>query len=186
MSTFEDRLWSALVHEHGEQMRVEPTHTSRRTNRPAILTGTALAGAGLTAAAVLAFAATTSAPPAFAVTNNGDGTVTVTLNDVSAITSLNAELAADGIDAKAVPLTAECPTKGFPHPMPTGTNPTTYTITIVPSQIPPGSTAIVAATEDAKGRVSLVQGAWPTPGPSCVNSTPITVHPGAPAPDKTH
>ena len=175
MSTFEDRLWSALVSEHGHEMRLHPTEieTNKRTRRPAILTGTALAGAGLTAAAVLAFTATTSTPPAFAVTDNADGTVTVTLNDISAITSLNAELARDGIDAKAVPLTADCATRGFPHPMPAGTNPSTYTITIVPSQIPAGSTAIVAASEDAKGQVSLVQGAWPSPGPPCINSTPL-------------
>ena len=173
MSTFEDRLWTALVREHGEEMRPQPIETNQRTHRPAILTGTALAGAGLTAAVVLAFTATTSTPPAFAVTDNPDGTVTVRLNDVSAITSLNAELARDGLDAKAVPLTAGCATRGFPHPMPAGTNPSTYTITIVPGDIPSGYTAIVAASENASGQVSLVQGAWPSPGPSCINSTPL-------------
>jgi hypothetical protein len=179
MSTFEDRLWSALVREHGEQMHIHPTETThtKRHARPAILTGTALAGVGVTAAVVLAFTATTSTPPAFAVTNNADGTVTVTLNDVSAITSLNAQLAREGLDAKAVPLTADCPTRGFPHPMPNGTNPSTYTITIVPSQIPAGFTAIVAASQNAEGQVSLVQGAWPSPGPSCVNSTPLVIQP---------
>jgi hypothetical protein len=178
MSTFEDRLWSALVHEHGERMRIHPTETNPRAHRPAILTGTALAGAGLTAAVVLAFTATTSTPPAFAVTDNADGTVTVTLNEVSAITSLNAELAREGIDAKAVPLTDDCPTRGFPHDMPAGTSPSAYTITIVPRDIPAHFTAIVAASENAEGQVSLVQGAWPSPGPACINSTPL-LSPGA-------
>jgi hypothetical protein len=176
MSTFEDRLWSSLLHEHSDEMRLNRSPTAAPTkgrHRPAIVAGTALAGAGLATAAVLAFTATTSAPPAFAVTSNADGTVTVTLNDVSAITSLNAELARDGLNAKAVPLTADCPTRGFPHGMPAGTNPSAYTITIVPREIPAGSTAIVAASENASGQVSLVQGAWPSPGPSCINSTPL-------------
>jgi hypothetical protein len=177
MSTFEDRLWSALVSDHADEMRVPRTLPTTSPRRPAILTGTALAGAGLATAAVLAFTATTAAPPAFAVTTNADGTVTVTLNDVSAITSLNAELARDGLNAKAVPLTPDCPTRGFPNAMPAGTNPGSYTITIVPRDIPAGFTAIVAASENASGQVSLAQGAWPSPGPSCINRTPLVIQP---------
>jgi hypothetical protein len=80
MSTFEDRLWSELVREHGDQMRLHGTTTVRRL-RPVVVGGTALITAGVTAAAVLALTATTAAPPAFAVTTHADGTVTVTLND---------------------------------------------------------------------------------------------------------
>jgi len=178
MNTFEDRLWSDLVREHGEQMRtfrapIHPTARSRR--RPALITGTALATAALATAVVLAVSASTSAPPAYAVSTNPDGTVTVTLNDVSALTGLNAELARDGIRAKAVPLTSTCTTRAFPAAMPAGTNPSTYTITIVPADIPAGYTAIVAVSENASGQVTLVQGAWRTPGPSCINSTPILI-----------
>ena len=176
MSTFEDRLWSELVHEHGDHMRLEHASTAALSRRrPALLTGTALVAAGLTAAGILAITATTSAPPAYAVTTNSDGTVTVTLNDVSAITALNAELARDGLRAKAVPLTATCPTRAFPNLMPTGTNPSTYTITIVPADIPTGYTAVVAAGETRDGGVTLSMGAWPSPGPACVNSTPLGV-----------
>jgi hypothetical protein len=32
--------------------------------------------------------------------------------------------------------TADCPTRGFLNAMPTGTNPSTYTITIAPGDIP--------------------------------------------------
>jgi hypothetical protein len=53
-----------------------------------------------------------------------------------------------------------------------------YTITIVQADIPAGYTAIVAASKDSSGQVKLAMGTSPSPGPSCVNSTPITVYPG--------
>jgi hypothetical protein len=177
MSTFQERLWSDLVREHGDQIRAHPATpiAVRRRRRPALVTGTALAVTGAAIAAALILSATTSAPPAYAVTTNSDGTVTVTLNDISAITALNAELARDGVRAKAIPLTATCPTRGFPHPIPAGTDPSTYTITIVPADIPAGYTAVVAARQTASGQVQLVQGAWPNPGPTCINSRPIPI-----------
>jgi hypothetical protein len=181
MSSFEDRLWSELVRDHGDEIRLHGAttthHPARRRRRPAVLAGTALSIAGVTAAAVLALTATTAAPPAYAVSTNSDGTVTVTLNDISALTALNAELAGDGLHAKAVPLSATCPTRGFPHAMPAGTKTSTYTLTIVPADIPAGFTAVVAASESSAGQVQLVQGAWRSPGSSCVNSTPLVVHP---------
>lgn len=176
MNTFEDRLWSDLLREHGDQMR-DHSGLSRpaRRRRPALITGSALATVGLAAAVLLALTATTSTPPAYAVTTNSDGTVTVTLNDISALTGLNAELARDGIRAKAIPFTPTCPTRGFPGIMPAGTDPSTYTITIVPADIPAGYTAIVAASENASGQVELAEGARPTPGPSCLNTTPLII-----------
>jgi hypothetical protein len=177
VSSFEDRLWSDLVRDHGEQLRAIPAPVAHRRRRPALLTATALAVAGLTAAAIIAFTATTSAPPAYAVTTNPDGTVTVTLNDVSAIATLNARLAHDGIAARAVPLTADCPIHGFPNPMPADTDPSTYTITILPSQIPAGYTEVLAVGERAPGQIQLAQGAFRSPVPVCFNSAPTTIHP---------
>jgi hypothetical protein len=180
MSTFEDRLWSELVREHADQMPL-PTITARTSRRrPALITGTALATAIAAAAAVLVFTATTSTP-AYAVTDNSDGTVTVTLHDVQAITALNAALAHDGIAARAIPLTADCPIHGFPNPMPAGTNPSTYSITIVPREIPAGYTAVLAVCENASGQVLLAQGAFRAPAPVCFNSTPTVLHPIDPA-----
>jgi hypothetical protein len=175
MSTFEDRLWSELVREHGHQMQPPTISVIPHRRRPALITGTALAAA-VAAAAVLVFTATSSTP-AYAVTTHSDGTVTVTLNDVKAITALNAELARDGIAARAIPLTADCPVHGFPNPMPAGTNPSTYTITIVPSEIPAGYTAVVAVGENASGQIALAQGAFHSPVPVCFNSTPMVLHP---------
>lgn len=180
MTTFEDRLWADLVREHADEIRIHGTSSPRHTTsrrRPALLTGTAIAAAGLIAAAVLAVNAITAAPPAYAVATNPDGTVTVTLNDIQAITALNAELARDGIRAKAIPITADCPVHGFPNAMPAGTDPSTYTITIVPSDIPAGYTAVVAVGENASGQVALAQGAFPSPAPACFNSTPMVLHP---------
>lgn len=174
MSTFEDRLWSELVREHGHQIQPPTVGARPARRRPALITASALATVAL-ATALLALTAGTSAPPAYAVTTNPDGTVTVTLNDISALTGLNAELARDGLRARAVPLTASCPTRAFPNAMPAGTNPSTYTITIVPADIPTGYTAIVAVSKNASGQVTLVQGAWPNPGPSCINTQPISI-----------
>jgi hypothetical protein len=61
--------------------------------------------------------------------------------------------------------------------MPAGTNPSTYTITIVPSEIPAGYTAVVAVGENASGQVELAQGAFRSPVPVCFNSTPTVLHP---------
>jgi hypothetical protein len=180
MNTFEDRLWADLVREHGDEIRrhgmPRPPHaTSRR--RPALLAGMALAAAGLIAAAVLAVNAITAPPPAYAVTRNPDGSVTVTLNEIKAITALNAELARDNIPAEAIPLTTDCPVHGFPNAMPAGTDPSTYTITFDAREIPAGYTAVVAVGETASGQVALAQGAFPSPAPACFNSVPMVLHP---------
>lgn len=184
MSTFEDRLWVQLVTEHGDRIRlptptapITPTTRSKPRGRPALITGTAIGTAALVTAVVLALSASTTTPPAYAVTTNRDGTVTVTLNDVAAITALNAELARDGIAAQAIPITAECPVRGFPNAMPAGTNPSTYTITIVPREIPAGYTAVVAVGQSPSGQIELAQGAFRSPVPACFNSTPMVLHP---------
>jgi hypothetical protein len=197
MSTFEDRLWLELVaeHEHHQQAPDSPVRLTRplsaRTRplsarprsrrrhhgrRPALLTGTALATAVAATTAALTLGASTSTPPAYAVTTNSDGTVTVTLTDISAITALNAELTRDGINAQAIPMTATCPAHAPLVTMPTGTDPRTYTMTIVPSQIPAGYTAVLAAGQTASGQVELLQGAVQPPVPACVNSAPTQLH----------
>jgi hypothetical protein len=111
------------------------------------------------------------------VTDNSDGTVTVTLNDISAVATLNAELARDGIAARAIPLTADCPIHGFPNALPAGTSPSTYTITIDPREIPAGYTAVVAVGENASGDIDLAEGAFPSPVPVCFNSKPTVLRP---------
>ena len=72
-------------------------------------------------------------------------------------------------------MTVDCLTRAFQNAMPAGTDPSTYTTTIVPADIPAGYTAIVAVSENASGQVRLVQGAWPDPGPSCVDDEPVLI-----------
>jgi hypothetical protein len=179
MSTYEDRLWSDLVREHGEQMRAHPvlTRTSTSRRRPGIVTSTAaLAAAAAAVTVALILSVTTSTPPAYAVTTNPDGTVTVTLNDISALNGLNAELSRDGIRAKAIPLTSDCPVHSPLVTMPAGTDPSTYTITIVPSQIPAGYTGVLAAGTSSAGQIVLLMGAIQPPPPACFNSTAMSLH----------
>jgi hypothetical protein len=120
------------------------------------------------AAATLALSATTSTP-AFAVTHHGDGSITVTLNDIHAVAALNAELARQGIHARAVPVTAGCPVHAPMVYMPVGTNPKTYTIELVPHQIPAGLIGVVAATETPSGRIEMAMGAMRPPAPRCLS-----------------
>lgn len=195
MNRFEDQLWSELMHEHGEEVRGAPQATAalaasvtatssaiargplrRGPRHPALLTGTALSSAGLASAIVLALSATGS-PPAYAVTENSDGTVTVTLRDLSAIPALNAKFAQEGINVKAVPLTADCPTTAPIQSLaahPAGASGGTWAITINPGQIPRGDAGVLAARDAGSQNVEMVLGATPSPAPSCLNSTAYT------------
>lgn len=188
MSTFEDQLWSQLVHERGEQMRAASaataalaasasvtTRTSRRrrdVRRPALLTGTALGIAGIATAGVLALSA---APAAFAVVKNSDGTVTITLNELSSLAALNQKLSQEGIPFTAVPMSTTCPASGSISILPSSprepAQPPKSAITIDATQIPNGDVGVLGATETSSGRVELVAGAATPPTPSCLNST---------------
>ena len=109
MSKFEDRLWMELVREHGPdlaQIRT-PTRRARRRPRPRLLVGTTLGLAGIGTILALALGAASSSP-AFAVTRNPDGTVTVRVTRFGGIAGANARLAALGVRAKAVQVTAGC------------------------------------------------------------------------------
>ena len=117
MSTFEDRLWSELVREHADRMRLDGTTTVRRGRRPAVLTGTALGATGggrrRRAARVRRDEEHARLRGDDALGRNGHGDPQ---RRSAAITALNAELTGDGIAAKAIPLTADCPVRGFePH-----------------------------------------------------------------------
>lgn len=109
MSKFEDRLWMELVREHGcdlAQIR-KPARRGPRRPRPRLLVGTTLGLAGMGTILALALGAASSSP-AFAVTRNPDGTVTVWVTRVGGIAGANARLAALGVRAKAVQVTAGC------------------------------------------------------------------------------
>jgi hypothetical protein len=132
MSSFEDRLWSELVREHGQTLAGTDARPSsppwrspsrpRRSPRPRGLPGLlrsrrgplAAVAAALTAAIVvgaLALSANTTAP-AYAVVVNRDGSVTLTIDQLIGVSAANARLAALGVPARAAIIEAGCTAKG--------------------------------------------------------------------------
>ena len=124
MSTFEDNLWRELVCEHhAEDVHRQSVAGGRKRRR--LLAGTGLSVAvGGTAAALVLSAGT--AAPAFAVTTNTNGTVTVTITQIAGLSGANAQLAALGVRARAVPITQGC----------------TATLNVVPKTPPPSGTSV--------------------------------------------
>jgi hypothetical protein len=132
MSSFEDRLWSELVREHGQTLAGTDARPSsppwrspsrpRRSQRPRDLPGPRWSSRGLLAAVaaalaavltvgVLALTAKTTAP-AYAVVVNRDGSVTLTIDELIGVSAANARLAALGVPARAAVIEAGCAVKG--------------------------------------------------------------------------
>ncbi len=193
MSTFEDNLWRELVHEHqAEQAHPGRANTRRRSQRRR-LAGASLGLAGVATAAAVALSAGTAAP-AFAVTSNSNGTVTVTITEITGIAGANAQLAALGVRARAVPIVEGCtatlhllpktppPTdgsglqsppkssSGAPQSTPPQPGPP-QSITIEPNQIPAGDTLVLAAepsTNAAAHGIQMLEALAQGPAPACV------------------
>ena len=177
MSTFEDNLWRELVREH----HAEHAHPRRDTTGDLVryrrLAGASLALAGAAVAAALALTAGTAAP-AFAVTSNQNGTVTVTINQIAGVAGANAQLAALGVRARAVPIVQGCAAGPLitqkvlgGATIGSGGSSLPTSITIDPGEIPAGDTLVLAAKQSVNGAVNgvqmfeaIVQGA----APACV------------------
>jgi hypothetical protein len=132
MSSFEDRLWSELVREHGQTLAGAGARPSsppwrsssrpRRLPRPRGLQRLprswrgplAAVAAALTAALAIGVLALTanSAAPAYAVVVNRDGSVTLTIDQLIGVRAANARLAALGVPARAAIVEAGCAAKG--------------------------------------------------------------------------
>jgi hypothetical protein len=118
---------------------------------------------------VVVFTGGSSPAPAFAVTSGVDGSVTLTLSDLSGISGANARLAQLGVHARIVPMTTTCPDQvdvsyvGIDeHPAPT--------IHLVPSEIAPGTTILLAAKETGPNSVTMAIGRVTGLPPACVSS----------------
>src|SRR5579875_3070165 len=139
--------------------------------RPTVLIGS---GASLAAASVAAVLLAIPGPqPAYAITSNGDGSITVTIHDLeSAVPALNARLAAMGVNARVVPVEANCPTVDpnlapmMVYPKASGTE----TVTLG-TDVDPGYTDVVAAEQLASGEVAMVVESIPGRAPSCFSTT---------------
>ena len=179
MSRFKDRLWSDLVRSHGADLNQLSRPQARSRSRPRLLAGTGLGlvTAGSTAAILVATAGTT---PAFAVTKNHDGSVTVSISRVAGIPQANARLAALGLRARVVQVTAAC---GGPrgwarsiHPPPAVFRQIRAGAWFDPRRVPPGRVLVMPAWR--LGRAIRIRPGQVVDGrpPACLPPPPV---PGA-------
>ncbi len=132
MSSFEERLWSELVREHGQTLaNADPRRSSRSRrsssgprrsprspgwprflrSRRGSLAAVAAALTAAVAVCVLALTANTPAP-AYAVVVNRDGSVTLTIDELIGVRAANARLAELGVRARVAVIEAGCTARG--------------------------------------------------------------------------
>lgn len=117
---------------------------------------------------------------AFAVIRHPDGSVTVTIRGLIGIRGANARLRELGIPAVVVPITAACPNH-LPVSY-TGVNERPVpTIRLVPREVAPGATVVLAARQVGTNLVEMALSKTTGRPPRCVSSR--GVGPGLPAPD---
>ncbi len=124
------------------QPRLALTSLGARTR---VLAG---AGAGIAAASgtlALILAGATS-PPAYAVTTSPDGTTTITLDALSAVSDLNAKLAATGVHIRVAPVLSGCDAP----------------VQLAGSDAPP--TTLLAQSQAGANEIELSSTAAPAPG----------------------
>jgi hypothetical protein len=116
--------------------------------------------------AILVFGGSDVAP-SFAVTTEPDGAVQVTIDDLTGISGANARLRVLGVSAVVVPMRASCTThiglsyEGMSEePAPT--------ISVMPAEIPAGSTIVLAAEQIGPNTVEMAFGQVTGAPPSCV------------------
>lgn len=154
-----------------------------RARSPRLLVGSVGALAAVFAVS-LATGVFSGAPPAFAVTITAD-TVTITLNDIGALDSLNAKLAAENIPIRAVPIVAGCTATAQqvgaggqaepPQTIDAGRSSGVGSITIQINQQPaPGDTLVVGMSSD--GLRDLFPHKIRGPIPSCIDASTSTSH----------
>jgi hypothetical protein len=183
MTDFEEHLWSYLAAEHdADRLLAAELGSKRRSKRPLVLGGAAIAATGIAAAAVsLTLSATTSTQKAYALTEGANGSYTLTLQDVAnGLPQVNSEFAKLGIPARAIPVTADCTAKpdGLSLLSP-GDVSMGFSVTFSAKAVPAGWTDFIAVEQTPSGvRESI--GSSSQPLPACLNSyqaPPRTVDP---------
>jgi hypothetical protein len=141
-----------------------------------------LAGAAVVAAVFIVVAVValsgSSASPAFAVTSSPNGGVVVTLDDLTGVAGANAKLSQLGVRARVVPMTASCTNHLSVSYMGIAESPAP-TIKLIPSEIAPTATIVLAAAQTGPNHVEMAIGKVSGPAPSCVSLS--GVGPGLPA-----
>jgi hypothetical protein len=129
MSSFEDRLWSELVREHGDALagagaggdraagakgntgaRAWRLTRPRHSWRASLVAGAIALTAAIVAGALLLTAS--ASPPAYAVVVDPDGSVTLTINQLVGVSAANARLAKLGVRARVAIIEPGCTAKG--------------------------------------------------------------------------
>jgi len=178
MSSFEDRLWTDLVREHGAALTAaRRSAPQRKRARPLLLSGS-VALAATIAVVVLAVTASDTTP-AFAVIVNQDRTVTVTVRQLSDRPQVNRKLRSLGVRARIVPLSPSCRyalhTGGPGQPVTPATEPLSgsnlgpigaWKVVIIPNRIPLGHTLVLAPRRISNG-YEMADATVRGPGPSC-------------------
>jgi hypothetical protein len=105
--TSEETVRTALAQEI-DKAAIARRPARLRHNRPRLLAGATIAVAASATVVTLLLGAAASPPPAFAVTTDPNGATTITLNALSAVSALNAKLAATGLHVRVAPVVAGC------------------------------------------------------------------------------
>jgi hypothetical protein len=169
-------LWERLgAIEQGEpSLSARP---ARKWSRRAALTTAAMVAAVFAVVAVVALSGS-NAPPAFAVTSTSNGGVAVTLDDLTGVAGANARLSHLGVRARVVPMTTSCTNHVSVSYVGIAESPAPM-IKLIPSEIAPTATIVLAATQTAPNHVEMAIGKVSGPAPSCVSLS--GVGPGLPA-----
>ncbi len=114
------------------------------------------------------------AAPAFAVTRGSDGTI----REVAGVTGANARLRELDVPVTVVPMSAGCKNHIDLTYMAIGTKHET-SIRVLPAEIPPDTTVLLAAEQIPAGRIEMAVGRVTGQAPSCV--APGTTGPGLPS-----
>ena len=175
MSKFKERLWRDLMREHRSELAQidRPAAGRARYARPRLLAGTTV-GFAVIATAIVLFLSAASTPAAFAVSGNSDGTVSVVLRRFAGIRGANQRLAALGIRAKVVAVSAGCRAALPPAALANIRTPDQVLIhagrqtRFDPRRIPPGRMVVIMTWVKAGNLRTVKLGAAAKAAPDCI------------------
>jgi hypothetical protein len=180
VASFEDRLWSELVGQHGAVLAEQPARSPaaprfRRATAAALVLALAVSLAALVI--VLGKGGGTNA---YAVVRNPDGTVTVAINELEGVEPANQRLQELGVPVRIPPVRSGCPTSRADlqavHLPPDRTSeifePTgghgNSSLRIEPAAIPHGDNLVLRAYELRPGLIGIRAVVIEGPAPSCL------------------
>jgi hypothetical protein len=151
--------------------------TSRRLRRGAFASvPVGIAAAIATAVIVLGGSSVTAS---FAVTSGSDGSITITIDDLTGVGGANARLRELGVPVVVVAVSATCTTHLDLSYIGTSEQPEP-SIRLIPSEIPAGSTVVLAASQNRANNVEMEIGSVTGSPPSCVSPASAEVGSGPP------